>query len=524
MLEAFKAALDAHCLVSIADVDGIITYANDHFCRVSEYERADLVGETHRIINSQFHPPEFFRDMWATIKRGDTWHGIVRNRTKRGTLYWVSSTIIPVIGRHGSPTEYMSVRTDITAQKLAEEARAQERDKAQELMQTKSSFLANMSHEIRTPMNGVIGMTQLLLDTGLDVEQRDYAETILGSAECLLTLINDILDFSKVEAGKFTLDPKPFSVSGLVERVCNLLRPKSHEKRITLGVGACSTIPELVMGDDIRIGQILLNLIGNAIKFTSEGGMVQVHASVRELEAHSRTLQFEVKDSGIGISSAHLESIFEPFSQAETSTSRRFGGTGLGLAISRQLADLMGGSLQVSSEIGRGSTFTLNIPLIIPTPSQLAALSVGKGRHRAPNVPRGMQVLVAENDVVSQKLLRKMLERYGCTVETVEDGASVIRRALESRFDIIFMDCHMPLVDGFQATAAIRSVGSRGYVPIVAVTALAMPGDREQCLDAGMTDYLSKPIEPSKLAEILERWGRGERPNLPGESHGQAIT
>ncbi|NIC40480.1 response regulator [Aquabacterium sp. A08] len=646
-LERQRLALDEHAIVSMADLDGRITYANDRFCALSGYSREELLGQNHRIVNAGVHGPELFAEMWHHIGTGQVWRGDVCNRRKTGELYWVAATIVPLLDADGLPEAYISIRTDITRQKRAEQdlldaarrlelatrsagigvwewdvrsqrmqcdqqmldlhrvapdgldgthapflrrvhaddapglmaalealwaagqsvdleyrvcwpdgqerifhtnatalrggssegqqrligivrdvtevrhaerAMRQAKEAAEAANRAKSEFLANMSHEIRTPMNGIIGMCDLALDTPLTEEQRDYLQIVKNSSESLLTIINDILDFSKIEAGKLQVERVPLRLGRLVSDTLRVLGLRAHHKGLEVLADVPLDPPGQVLGDPGRIRQVLVNLVGNAIKFTHQGE-VAVQVEWRDgPTSGQRVVQVAVRDTGIGIAPAQQARVFDAFSQADTTTTRHFGGTGLGLSISRRLIELMGGRLWLESQPGVGSVFHFTLTLDWePTAAPSWA--------SAPGALAGRRMLVVDDNPTNRTIYQRLLAKWGVDVAVAASGPEALAWLAQRPCDLALLDCHMPGMDGFQVAEALRAHPPPHGTPVLLMLSSgAVGGDAQRGRALGFAGHYAKPIAPEDLYEALLRALRVPAPGASGEAPARAPT
>ncbi len=621
------------------DLDGRLTFVNQVFCDTFDMTRSNALGNRFAPTLPEGEKPRLLGDFAGLALPPYRVRYDQRVMTVRGARWFVWEEFA-IRDDDGRLNEVQTVGRDITDRKETEERLGEALDQAEAANRSKGQFLATMSHEIRTPMNGVLGMVGFLLETDLTPAQRSHARAVQRSSEALLTIINDILDFSKIESGKFDLAAAPFDINALIEQACELMTPRAFEKSIDIAGYVHSDVPSTVIGDESRLRQILINLIGNAVKFTDEGGVfVSVRVGACDKDGEPETLIIDVEDTGIGLTESDCEAIFAEFAQAEQGHARRFEGTGLGLTITRRLAQAMGGDVSVRSKPGQGSCFSVSLSLatishetprlprllegkmasvVVTAPmtgravaSMLqdmgAEVKIAETPHReadviitqssvaeeswqvagasvflltspgdtltgdlgpgyagylvrpvraasiadriaspqptarpeegvtpapetaveeaepepSPQSPQSstaktgaLNVLVAEDNELNATLTRMMVERAGHTPHMVVSGVealAALEEAAAGTYDLVFMDLHMPLMDGYEATRQIRALGpAKGALPIVALTANVMAEDRQACLEAGMDDYLSKPVDPADLAAMLENW-RGRK-------------
>ncbi|MDQ6950858.1 MAG: response regulator [Mariprofundales bacterium] len=617
-LEYQKYAIDQHTIVTVTDNRGRISYVNQLFCEVSQYNEAELLGQDHRILNSSHHPKAFFTDMWVTIASGKVWHGEICNRRKDGECYWVDSTIVPFVNDAGGIDRYIAIRSDITKRKASEalmqasearirlvmdtaldaiimvdgcgkvsswnpaaerlfgwssaevvdqhgpeliipdgtmdggaalgrqiEVKAIHRDghtitvemsiamiahdasgcfsifihdvserkqaeeatrlaaqEAQEAVRAKSMFLSMVSHELRTPLNGIIGMSDLLMDTPLSEEQKEFAQTVRASSEALLAIINDILDFSKMEAGKMDVEQIDFSLLSVVEGSVTVVSHKLGRKPVALLPFIDPDIPSVLQGDPGRLRQIILNLTDNAVKFTSEGHVL-VRADLVSLEEGRATVRFSISDTGIGLSEEAQQRLFQPFVQADGSTTRRFGGTGLGLAICRRLVELMGGEISLSSREGEGSTFSFALPLPIGAPLDAVPIRETSMRKMA-----GTRVLMVDDDPLARDIFARYLRAWKMEVslaDSAESGLTMMQQQSQedAPIQLLIADLKMPDMDGMELARRVKADAAIADTPMLLCTAFDVLGLKTRALEAGFTEVLTKPVRMSRLFDHI---------------------
>jgi PAS domain S-box-containing protein len=485
----------------LTDEEGRMLRVNEAFCQLVGKSREELEGELFASIYAMPEQGRALSQYRARLKRREIEPRLERVQTLwNGRQIWMDVSISLLETMDGPVV--LSIFRDTTDRKKGQERLQSALERAEMASRVKSEFLANMSHEIRTPMNGVIGMTELALRTDITAEQREYLVLARHSARSLLSLLNDILDLSKIEAGRLDLSAIDFDPRQLLRDAVGMIDTAARQKGLRLECEIDRAVPSYVLGDPVRFRQIVLNLLGNAVKFT-ERGWVRISLGVEQREGDHLELHGSVADSGIGVARDQQENIFEAFRQADGSNSRHYGGSGLGLAICQRLVQLMGGRIWVESVAGTGSRFHFVIRMRTgtgcpaPEPQRIAAVSA-----------RPMKILLAEDNAINQRVMLKLLEKEGHTVHLATDGREALEVHEDGAFDLILMDVQMPGMDGLEATARIRTKenGTRRRTPIVALTAHAMKGDEERCLAAGMDGYISKPVEVEVLRSVLARW------------------
>lgn len=636
-------AMDKHSIIAVTDKKGSISYVNDKFCEISGYSEDELIGQNHRILNSGTHPREFFTRMYKTIASGNVWQGDICNKNKSGGLYWVATTIVPFMDINGVITQYIAIRTDITEKIKAEE-------KAREASMAKARFLANMSHEIRTPLNAISGLSRIAMEDESDPEKAKKIAKINKACGSLTKIVNEILDFSKLEENKVTVECIPLSMHHLINDAIELFEAAANEKHLKVRVETDGRLPKYLYGDPLRVGQIINNILSNAIKF-SRDGFIDISTEVEQESYEDILLAVRIKDCGQGIEAEKIETLFTPFTQGDTSTTRINGGTGLGLSIVKRLVELMGGEISLTSEHGLGTTVTFTIKLkkhgsvesgfeipaenlhrirnvkllivdevglrsiadtinawnidhvtvktkqnamieieraekagepykavlvvlaresveyidfasaakkltsdklkvicfcvsglardlsgsmqffdkILQTPlnaSELFETIVNGNKTTQGGVHArydGMRVLLVEDHPLNQEIAKTFMQRRGVIVDSAFDGAEAVAYAQKNAYDIIFMDLHMPVMGGVEASREIKKHSNAEKTPIVAMTASVTSEDKRACAEAGMSDFIAKPVAPEDITRVLARFSPQALPTTTNAHRGGDI-
>ena len=499
LLQLSSAVKNSPAGIIITDCHGKIEYINPKFIETTGYLAAEVLGQTPRILNSGTHPQELYHELWSTILDGREWRGDLCNRKKNGDLYWEHSSISPIKDKQGKITHFVAIKEDVTEQKRQAEELLLATDAAQAANRAKSDFLANMSHEIRTPLNAIIGFSALTLDSSLPPVQHDYIQKVNTAGALLLSLINDILDFSKIEAGQLAMEQIPFRLETTISTVTSVLQQKAFDKGLKLLVETAPGIPSCLLGDPHRLGQIILNLLGNAIKFT-EQGEVTLLTSLSKQEDKQLQLKFTVRDTGIGFSAAHSKKLFQPFSQADGSTTRRFGGTGLGLSISKQLVELMAGEIWCESTPGQGSSFCFTAWFGLCEEKDLEQCrSQNTIKPKDKGLPfdfSGVRILLVEDNQINQQLAIALLQQTGAVLDLAANGKEAVTMITSgsTSYNLVLMDIQMPVMDGYEATRLIREDSRFATLPIIAMTAHTMQDELQKINQAGMVAIITKPI------------------------------
>jgi PAS domain S-box-containing protein len=507
----YKLALDASTIVDITNKDGKILFVNENYVKISKYSYEELVGGNHQMVNSTFHPKEFMNNLWKTISKGNVWQDEIRNKAKDGSFYWLQMTIVPFLDDKGIPYQYVAISIDITKQKilsqelteakvfaeLATTIAEESRNNAEDAVKSKQQFLSNMSHEIRTPMNAIIGFTKVVLKTELTAKQKEYLMAIKMSGDALIVLINDILDLAKVDSGKMTFEKTPFKLAFSITSMLHLFETKIQEKNLTQITNYDANIPEVLLGDPVRLNQIILNLVSNAVKFTNKG-TITVSVNLLSQDDEKATIEFSVSDTGIGIKPTKISKIFENFQQATSTTSKLYGGTGLGLAIVKQLVEAQGGTIDIKTKVNKGSTFSFVLDFKKTTVEAVHEPEILELDSSIKNT----KILVVEDMELNQLLMKTLLDDFGFECDITANGKLAIEKLKTKTYDIILMDLQMPEMNGFEATEYIRKK-MKSEIPIIALTADVTTVDVEKCKAVGMNDYIAKPVDERLLYSKL---------------------
>ncbi|WP_299183367.1 ATP-binding protein [uncultured Neptuniibacter sp.] len=490
------------------DSEYCYSYLSERFTAVTGTPVTDLLGSAYtQAIPSGVEPAD-----WQThleqLKAKNPFTQLVFSKNLDDQVHWFSISGEPAYDPQGQFQGYRGIGKEITQTIQYQQQIIQERDKAEAANKVKSRFLATMSHEIRTPMNGIIGMAKLLDGTALNPDQQRKVSTIINSSKSLMVILNDILDISKLESGRLVLEEKPFNLREMISDLIRLFRQAVDEKELKLIVQIAPDLEQYISTDEVRLRQVLINLISNAIKFTNDGH-IQISLKKITTENHQTGICFEVEDSGIGISQNAQQNIFKSFTQADSSITRQFGGTGLGLAITKLIVDLMQGRLGFESTFGVGSRFWFEVPVTIPNTAEIDHQNkqVVQDDASSSSSPQTLSILIVEDNLINQEVVLSLLKRIGYDADLAENGLEAVEKVQHTRYDLIYMDMQMPKMDGLEATRVIRKLPPPiGETPIIALTANILPEDQQRCREAGMQDFIGKPIDPNELQRTLTQW------------------
>ncbi len=525
MSKLSRAVEQSPVTVLITDEQGNIEYVNPQFCKLTGYTPKEVIGQNPRILKSEGAlPEETYKNLWNTITRGEVWYGEVCNKKKDGTVFWESASISPIRNTNGEISHFVSIKVDITEKQRMMKEIETAKTMADEANKAKGDFLANMSHEIRTPMNAIIGMNLLLQKTKLSKKQKNYADKVGQAAHNLLGIINDILDFSKIEAGKLDVEDIEFDLNGVFDNLANLINIKAEEKNLELLFDIAPEVPRNLIGDPLRLGQVLLNLCSNAIKFTEKGEIV-ITVKVNEKTEKKADIQFSVRDTGIGMTPEQQSKMFQSFSQADASTTRRFGGTGLGLSIAKKLVIMMGGDISLTSKVGFGSEFTFNIVT---------------GRHHndieryqvPPEDLVGMKVLIVDDYESTRQVLQNYVEDFGFDVTVVKSGQEAImaiNKSIETEtkpYDLILMDWKMPGMNGIETSDIIKNTpGVSKDLHIIMLSNYCREDIIQKADNSNLSAFLTKPVSQSQLYDtIMNIFGKTIHAKTAGIQQGQKVS
>lgn len=502
-LDSFFDAIDAHAILSKSDPRGKITFINANFEKVSQYSPHELIGQDHRVVNSGHHGKEFFKDMWATIRSKDTWHGQIKNRAKDGSYYWVESTIFPVLDELNEVREYIAVRTNITDVKEKQYELQRAKREAERISNMRANFMANVSHELRTPLNAIIGFLTVLKDETLQPSHKEKFDIVFHAAESLLEIINDVLDFSRLEQGKIELNKKESDLSLMLKQVYDLYNIRTKDRDVVIELKS-KFEPKMYLLDLIKVKQIITNLVGNAIKFTSYG-VVKLEVEALNKRGTVCDLQIIVSDTGRGIPADKLERIFTPFGQLSADDVLYDSGVGLGLAIVDGYVKLMDGTINVESKLDEGTSFTINLPNIVVSEKNLEVHdTLGKDLI----FKEGVKALVVDDNQINLKMMDAYLKKYKIESVLVLSGKEAISKFREDEYDIIFMDQLMPEMKGTEVADLMREKFQK-IPPIVSLSASTMEDDLK-LFQEKFDEIMTKPIQKNELERVLKRFLSGK--------------